>query len=288
MPDEPKLLEYNLETSGTASNRRTTASYTLLNVLDEATAETFFLDNTPAIRNTRNRQSFKLKRKSELRGGSWDCQSVWSSDAPDGGSSDPTRPDILETGVSINVGRGGEFVTHSISTILSQLADGETSYDTAPNFEGGIKVTNAETGKPVGEFVDPHALAQEVITVDQSVKTSLITNSWLANIREKLFIVNNTAFRGFNAGEACFFGLNGTVDVQETYSDLSWEFGIRRNLSNVSIGKFSNITKKGWHYAWTYSEKRDGTNGVPVDTPIAIYIEQIFHEETLSSLGVSP
>lgn len=291
---KPLLIPHDrrkLTTSGGA--QRATHKFTLLNVGFHEAFAFIFTDEFPKVDGAGrvlDYETIVIDEREDYGDGHHCITAVYRLDDLEelDQDDDPTQPppDIVETDVSFDLASGGERVTHSIRTRNAYLANGITDPATPPDFQNAINIVDDQV---LGFEVDPRAMAEKTFSVGQRVKNTLITNAWAQEIESRNFLVNSIPFRGRQPGEVMFFGLSGTVDLTAEFSNLSWDFGYRKNLTNVTIGKFSGVNKRGWDLSWIYHESKfDDSEELLIKNPIALYIEQIFFEGDLSFVHVAP
>lgn len=291
----PHALKFNFGNTGEKAKLK----FTLTGSTDRAEVRQHLIDNVDATYAGLIREDISVNQKEDGRDGHWTGEIEYVSvelsnqnqpTDPDPDPVDPLLPTIIEESVSFDLGGEPRLHTQSLATISSKFADGITGPIKSgqvqpPKDFGGL--VNVQDDVVQGAEIDPRSYAQSIVKIDQDVKTSIITNAWINAIEANVHTVNSQTFRDRPAGEVMFLGLSGTVQVQQERSKLSWEFGVRKNVTNATIGVFSAIDKKGWEYAWIYHENRPGTDGSIVRTPISIYIERLFETSAWPGLQVA-
>jgi len=198
-------------------------------------------------------------------------------------SNQPPQPEIVPRTIATDFGISAETIhrTHSLQTISGQWIQGVTAID----FKGGINVD--EDGIPQGVEVGPSMESATSFTIRQRYYTSFLnSSSGLAlfdTIETLAGSVCSQTFANRPAGEVLFLGSSGSIEHDNETSDLSFEFAVSKNQSNLTIGPFSGITKQGWDYGWLYSAKRAAT-GKP--EPVGILVERVFPRKSFSGLGL--
>jgi len=207
--------------------------------------------------------------------GVWDGEATY---APAQQENEP--PQQGESVFSFDTGGGTQHITHSQATVATFAPLGAT----APDFQGAIGVTadsveGVDIVVPVFQFTETHVLPDASVT-DAYKNTLMIMTGR----------VNRDAFRGFAAGSVLFLGAAGTKRGSPG-GDGDWEitfrFAASANLSAITVGPITGISKKGWEYLWVrYREQEDTAAHVLVQTPVAVYVEQVYVEADLNLLGI--
>lgn len=188
-------------------------------------------------------------------------------------------PQSGESVFSFDTGGGTQHITQSKQTISSHAAPGAT----APDFKGAIGVTadgveGVDITVPVYQFSETHYLPDSAVT--QGYKATLF------GLTGK---VNNSAWKGFNAGEVLFLGATGSR--RGTTSDSDWEitfrFAASPNATGIAVGPIGGISKRGWEYLWVrYADAEDAGSQAIVKRPVAAYVERVYDEGAFSALGI--
>lgn len=188
-----------------------------------------------------------------------------------------------ETGTSVysfDTGGGTQHITQSKETINSYSASGSGAVD----FEGAIGVSDAgvegvDIVVPVYNFAETHYI--DDATVNDAYKLAL------ANLTGK---VNNATFRGFAAGEVLFLGASGSKRLSPSGVEdweITFRFSRSPNVTGLTIGTITGISKKGWEYLWVrYADTSDGTGYAMVKAPIHVYIERTYDNGDYTTLGI--
>lgn len=173
-------------------------------------------------------------------------------------------------------------------TVMQTYAYAESRYAasgaTAPTMNGAIDVQN---GKPQGVQRVIPALK---VTVKAKIKTSYITSpmAYSRVISRLTGTVNNSVMFGeFAIGELLFMGASG--DVVAENPSLQFTFAASENVSNMTIGNISNITKAGHDYIWfSFKTEKDNTSGLPITAPRAAYVDRVYQyaDHGLLKIGV--
>jgi len=96
--------------------------------------------------------------------------------------------------------------------------------------------------------------------------------------------VNTYAWRIFSAGEVLFRG----VSVQTVGTDrvsLTFKFAASPNITNLTVGSITGVTKYGWDYAWVEYAETTASNR-HVANPLAVHVEQVYYGGDFRLLGL--
>ncbi len=177
---------------------------------------------------------------------------------------------------SFDTGGGTQHITHSRATIARYAPYGQV----APDCKGAIGVTpdsveGVDITVPVYQFAETHYLADAVVTPAYKATLFALTGA-----------VNSQPFKGLAAGECLFLGAAGTQRGQGDW-ELAYRFAASPNVTNLTIGDITGISKKGWEYLWVrYADTEDTTAKVLVKRPAAVYVEQVYPYGDLTALGI--
>ena len=95
---------------------------------------------------------------------------------------------------------------------------------------------------------------------------------------------NAASFRGFPEGQVLFLGTNGGSDATSLI-EITFEFQASPDVTDLTIGPISGITKPGWAYLWVKYDDGASENSA-VKVPKAVYVEQVYQEGDFSGLGI--
>ena len=126
---------------------------------------------------------------------------------------------------------------------------------------------------PVYHFAETHYLAADVVTETYRGVLFSLTGR-----------INNSAFKGFAAGECLFLGATGSMRDLGDW-EINFRFAASPNATGLTIGNITGISKKGWEYLWVrYADVEDGAAHTLVKRPVAVYVEQVYEYGNLSLL----
>ncbi len=182
------------------------------------------------------------------------------------------EPEPGEYTVSIDTNGGQVMQTYAYAE-SKYVATGES----APGMNGAIDVQDK---KPQGVQRIIPALK---ITVRAKIKTANITTvggvmAYARLISELTGTVNNaTAFGEFAAGELLFTGASGDIIAENP--SLQFTFLASKNVTGLTIGSITGITKAGHDYIWfSFKDDKDASTGLLQSKPRAAYVNRIYGE----------
>lgn len=169
---------------------------------------------------------------------------------------------------------GTQKITNSFQTLGAYTPTGKP----APDNQGAINVNKdsvdgVDIVVPVLSWSEKHFLPRSLVTPDYLVAVASITGR-----------TNVDSFRTFGPGTVLFLGATGSADASDPV-EVNFKFQGSPDVSGITIGNIGGINKPGWSYLWC--KYADGTsNGSPVKTPIAVYVEQVYLPGDFSILGI--
>lgn len=94
--------------------------------------------------------------------------------------------------------------------------------------------------------------------------------------------VNSDTFLGFSAGEVLFLGMDCGEGTQ-IEAEVQYQFAMSENISGLSLGDVTGITKPGWDYLWV-KYKDASSNNKPAKQPEYVSVEQVYPRNAFVSL----
>jgi hypothetical protein len=178
-----------------------------------------------------------------------------------------------ESSFSFDTGGVTAHITQSLSTVNKYAASGS-----APDCQGAIGVTGdsvegTDVTVPVYNFTETHYLPDNAVTGAYKLTLFQLTGR-----------VNNGVFKGFAAGEVLFLGASGAKRGTEDW-EITYRFAASPNVTSLSVGPITGISKLGWDYLWVrYADAED--ENVLVKQPIAAYVERVYELGNFDALGI--
>ncbi len=177
---------------------------------------------------------------------------------------------------ALNIGSQTEHVTRALEQKNIQSNDSDLE----------LIGLNPATGQ-----VDGVDISTPYITWLEEDFRSEITNSYRQALRDLVQKTNLSDFRGWNAGEVRFDGVELRRNSNSQWK-LTYHFAINANVllnipgdQMVSGNAITDEAVKGWEYVWfELQKKRDGTN--LVQKVKAAHIARVYEEGNFASLGI--
>jgi hypothetical protein len=266
MATAQELFEGRTEIVG--ERPRASVRWVVRQATDEADAKTVLLSIVPTVLSGLTRLTITLDER--VNADTWTATAEY-------GIPDRTQQEAPEPVFAFDTGGGSQHITQAIATVQRYGPKASSELGGAIGFDGE-NVAGVDITVPVYQFSETHYLAPSVVT--QAYKLTLMNLTGT---------VNNTAFRGFAAGEVLFLGASGTR--RGTNPDDKWEiaykFAASPNRTGLSVGSITGIQKRGWDYLWVqYGEDVDGAAKVLIKKPVAVYIEQVYQFANFGGLGI--
>lgn len=100
--------------------------------------------------------------------------------------------------------------------------------------------------------------------------------------------VNASAFRGFPAGQVLFHGGKGSASNKDpSLIEIAFTFEQSDDVTAVTIGDISGVSKAGWQYLWVhYQETDDQTAKKYVQRPDEVHVERVYDTANFALLGI--
>lgn len=176
-----------------------------------------------------------------------------------------------------------EVATESVKALhnLATVSQGAVSGRNAPDHGGLVnvdrdgKVQGVDIPQAVYAFSEIHHFANAAITTAYKVN--------LANLVGR---VNLGPFRGFAAGEVLCTGVSGSVRGIDLWT-LRFSWSVSPNVSGLTVGPLTNITKRGWDYLEIHVEEQEDTGQkVVLQKPYAYTVHQVLRYGNYALFGI--
>ena len=198
---------------------------------------------------------------------------VWEAEVKYGPMTSPMPPETGDSVFNFDIATSTQHITQSLETKGSFVASG-----TAPDYKGAIGV-NGDMIEGT-DIVLPHYNFSETHYLD----ISIVNGGYKANLFQVAGRVNQSAFRGFAAGEVLFLGAQGSLRGEQDW-EIAFKFSASPNVSDLTLGDISGISKDGWDYLWVTYEDAESQQTL-VKQPKAIYVERVYERANFGLLGI--
>jgi len=231
---------------------------------DDLAAKTALRSASPVLYDGLIRQSLHIERAAEEL---WEGSVRYGMKQP---------PETGDSSYQFDTGGGTQHVTQSLETIGKYAPPGKV----APDFKGAIGVTHesvegVDVTVPVYNFTETHYIA-----------TGLVTGTYMATLFSLTGKINESAFRGFAAGEVLFLGASGAKRGEDDW-EITFRFAASANVTDLAIGDIVGIDKRGWEYLWVrYADEDDVAAKMLVKRPVAAYVERVYKAGTSRDSGL--
>lgn len=125
------------------------------------------------------------------------------------------------------------------------------------------------------------------------MKYSELTTEWEKKIAKLFGCVNDTAWKGYSAGEVLFLGCSFSgVDSKKTVFNVTFNFGISFNETGIDVGKDSkgktiNVNKTGWQYVWDIVKSQySDIDSPPAIKIMGVYVSTVYKTGSFGQLGI--
>lgn len=255
----------------TGSNSTASRTWLVKGSSDPIVCRTALIDG-PVLINTYDGLFIESLSRERVADDAWNFTAEYTSAAPDVG------------GYTVSIDTtGGSIVQTYGYTETKYIATGET----APDHNRAIDV---QDGKPQGVQRVIPALK---INIRARIATEYLSSvlGYAKVISELTGTTNNAAMFGgeFAAGELLFIGATGDIIAENP--QLTFSFLASKNVSGLTIGDITGISKAGHEYLWySFKNDKDSTTSRMVNKPLAAYVNRIYGEANhgLLYIGVPP
>ena len=241
--------------------------YVVFGTSDDLAAKSELATASPATYDGLPRQSIQIEPL---------ANDIWDGSVRYGLTEENDPPQTGESSFAFDTGGGTQHITQSRATINAYAPPGET----APDFQGAIGVTDngvegVDITVPVYHFSETHYLDDAVVTPAYKGTLFGLTGT-----------VNSGSFKGLAAGECLFLGAAGSKRGIGDW-EITFRFAGSPNVTGLSVGPITGISKKGWEYLWVrYAEVEDEGAQVLVKRPVAAYVERAYDSGNFAALGI--
>ena len=153
---------------------------------------------------------------------------------------------------------------------------------TAVDYEGAIGV------KKNGDQIEVEGVDVPIPSYSFTLKCRFPASYFTMDRRNQIYLcsiapVNIASFYGFEACEVLFKGSSGGLKTGDDFGDIDFKFECSPNLTGLSVGDISGISKSGWDYVDVTREVATGSNTL-IPKATAVYVHRLFNTSDFSSL----
>jgi hypothetical protein len=178
--------------------------------------------------------------------------------------------------ISYNFEIGGktEKIFQSLST--------RTYPSNAVDYSGAIGV------KKNADQIDVEGVDAPVPSYSFSLKCHLPASYYTAARRGSIYLcscapINSAPYWGFDPGEVRFVSASGGLKAGDKYGDIDFKFECSPNLSGITVGDISGISKGGWEYAEVVREPAVSNKSL-IPKAVGVYVHRLFNASDFYSL----
>lgn len=251
-----------------SSDTGRTYRYVLAGIFDHAMARAYALAATPQILDGLWRQDVKVSAKGFK---------IWYVDIQYG----PVQKE--EPGETFSWSFDTTGGTAKITQAKQHIASFAPPGKTPPNHHGAIGVNDRGDVEGV-EIVVPNFRWEEKHVFD----ARLVGWGYSQVLKALTGFVNAESFRGFPAGQVRFDGGRGGASNKDPkHIEITYLFAQSDDVTGVTSGNITGISKGGWQYIWYEYETTDDTQANrKAKQPIAAHVEQVYYPANFTLLGI--
>lgn len=161
-----------------------------------------------------------------------------------------------------------------------QTAKFSRSGRTAADFHGLIGVRD---GDPEGVDITVPALK---LNYSYKWPPNVINNAYIKAMAGLAGTTNDAAYDTYAAGELLFLGCSGEI-VPNIPTEINYGFAASADVTGLTLGDISGITKGGHDYLWiAYEEIADDTAKKKSKQALGAYVERVYRRSAFSSFGI--
>lgn len=98
--------------------------------------------------------------------------------------------------------------------------------------------------------------------------------------------VNSDSWRGFTAGEVLFLGATGERDATSGVWEITYQFEMRPNREDITIGDIPPFDADGHDYVWYRTAPIDSAAGI-ILKPTHAYVVRVYKRAAFAALGIT-
>lgn len=189
-----------------------------------------------------------------------------------------SEPDQNEAVVNFDVASETQHISQSLATVGQFVADGGT----AANYKGAIGVEGDEVKGC--DIVAPRLSFGWTVYKPKEV----VTVAYVKSLASMVGRTNANAFLSFAAGELLFVGASGSRRAKQDDWELTFKFDASPNISDITIGDITGISKLGFDYLWVaYEADEDDDAKIVKPQPRQVNVERVYRSADFSPLSIN-
>jgi Txe/YoeB family toxin of Txe-Axe toxin-antitoxin module len=183
----------------------------------------------------------------------------------------------MEPSFAFDTGGGSRHIMQSLKTTNKYPSS-------SPDFGGAIGVDNegnvngVDVTIPTMNFTETHYM-----------RPSKVSTRYKQTIADLTGSVNNSKFKGYDAGEVLFLGASGSRRGKRSddYWEITFKFAVSVNVKNMKVGDLTVSKKDGWDYLWVryHNDVSDDQKNL-IKKPVGAYVEQVYEAKNFGALGI--
>ncbi|MGC4004702.1 MAG: hypothetical protein QM811_16910 [Pirellulales bacterium] len=190
----------------------------------------------------------------------------------------PRKPrEDYEFEFRFDIGTESTRITHSLAVRNSYFDPFWLA--SAPNHNGAIGYDGKEI-KGLNILVPKCTISYKV-----KLPADFVTDSYKRTLSKTVGKVNSATWKNYAAGELLFTSCTGSVTGTDKDWDVTFGFTVSENVTGLTVGNISGITKRGWDYLDVLWESTLDLGSERV-TPIAAYVHKVYQDAAYSAPGV--
>lgn len=188
---------------------------------------------------------------------------------------------VLDDVFTFDTTGGSQHITQSLQTLNRYPA-------AAPDFKGAVGVSRDSvdgTDITVPVFSFAVTKVEPVEDVPANYVQTLYNLTGRTNSASYILTVDNVSMT-FEPAELLFLGASGNKRIREHW-EFNYRFAASPNVSDITLGGITGITKRGWDYLWVrYADHEDTDSASIVKRPAAVYVERVYESGDFSTLRI--
>ena len=189
-----------------------------------------------------------------------------------------SEPEENEAVVNFDVASETQHISQSLQTVGQFVTDTGTAAD----YKGAIGVEGDEVKGC--DIVAPRLSFGWTVYKPKEI----ITVAYVKSLASMVGRTNASAFLSFAAGELLFVGASGSRRAKQDDWELTFKFDASPNVTDITIGDITGISKLGFDYLWVAYEPAEDTDAKIVKPqPRQVNVERVYRSADFSPLSIN-